>query len=216
VRLAIVMLDPSLRIRRFTPAAEKMLNLIPADIGRPLTDLNLNVAIPDLQRHLDEVIDKASDKEFDVRDREGRWCSLRLRPYRSVDNKIDGAVVVLIDIDTAKRNQATMNRQAELLEQVREPILMWELGGTIVYWNGAAEAVYGYTREQALARRAHELLATSPSLEEFSDELKKEARWRGNLVHTRSDGQKLTVDSRMVLVREADGRNLVIEANRIS
>jgi len=216
VRLAIVMLDPSLRIRRFTPAAEKMLNLIPADIGRPITDLNLNVAIPDLQRHLDEVIDKASDKEFDVRDREGHWCSLRLRPYRSVDNKIDGAVVVLIDIDTAKRNQATMNRQAELLEQVREPILMWELGGTIVYWNGAAEAVYGYTREQALDRRAHELLATSPSLEEFSDELKKEARWRGNLVHTRSDGQKLTVDSRMVLVREADGRNLVIEANRIS
>src|SRR5262249_36698278 len=158
VQMAIVMLGPDLRIRRFTPMAERMMNLIPADIGRPIKDLNLQIEIPNLERLVEEVIDTVSVKEYDVRDKQGRWYSLRVRPYRTLENKIDGAVIVLVDVDNLKRNEETLRRQAELLDQTYEPILIWGFdNANIVYWNRAAEETYGYPREQALGRISHEL-----------------------------------------------------------
>ncbi len=102
VQIAIVMLGPDLSIRRFNPKAEEMLNLIPADLGRPLGDIRLKVEVPDLERVIKEVIDTLNIKELEVQDREGRWYSLRLRPYRTSDNKIDGVVLALVDVDLLK------------------------------------------------------------------------------------------------------------------
>jgi two-component system CheB/CheR fusion protein len=89
VQMAIVIVGPDLRIRRFTPAAEKLLNLRPADLGRPLADIRLNLdGVTDLGPLLTDVIDTVSVKACDVRDTHGHWYSLRLRPYRTVDNKV--------------------------------------------------------------------------------------------------------------------------------
>ena len=214
VQMAIIMLGPNLHIRRFTPMAEKMLNLIPADVGRSIKDLNLNIPMPDLEHNLAEVIETVNVKEFEIRDTQGRWYSLRLRPYRTTDNKIDGVVIVLNDIDVLKRSEQAARRQTELLEQAHEPIFMWELGGTITYWNKAAEEIYGYTKAEALNRRSHELLVTSPPPGVFCEALEKDGRWSGPLTHTTRDGRQIAVDSHMVLVRETDGREVVIEANR--
>src|SRR5207244_460337 len=120
--LAIVMLGPDLRIRKFTPLAEKMFNLIAADVGRPITDIRLGVGVPNLTELMIEVIETVTVKELEVRDKEGRWHILRLRPYRTLENKIDGVVVVLIDVDALKRDQEIQRRQSELLEQTEEPI----------------------------------------------------------------------------------------------
>ena len=214
VQMAIVMLGPNLRIRRLTPTAERAFNLIPADVGRPIRDLNLNISVQDLERHLEEVIDTVTVKEFEVLDKSGKWHLLRLRPYRTVDNVIDGVVVVLIDIDTLKRDQEMLRHQAELLEQARQPILMWEIGGPIIYWNRAAEEVYGYSKPEALTRRNHELLGTVQAAPSIEETLEKYGRWTGELTHTRRDGGKIKVDSRMSLVRQNDGRRLVIESLR--
>src|SRR5262245_55452850 len=80
-QMPILMLDSRLRIRRFTPAAEKLLNLIPTDVGRHIGDLKLNLDCPDLERMIVEVIDSVSSREVETRDSEGRWHSLRVRPY---------------------------------------------------------------------------------------------------------------------------------------
>ena len=104
VQMAIVMLGPDLRVRRFTPLAEKQLNLIPSDEGRPLADIKLNLNhLPDLEPHLKEVLEKGLPKEFEVRDKLGRWFSLRLRPYKTLDNKLDGVVLMLVDIDALRQ-----------------------------------------------------------------------------------------------------------------
>ena len=104
VQMAIVMLGPDLRVRRFTPLAEKLLNLIPSDEGRPMADIKLSLDnMPDLEPHLREVLEKGLPQEFEVRDKLGRWFSLRLRPYKTVDNKLDGVVVMLVDIDALRR-----------------------------------------------------------------------------------------------------------------
>jgi two-component system CheB/CheR fusion protein len=97
VNIPIVMLGNDLRIRRFTPVSQRALNLIPSDVGRPISDINLNLELPRLDRLLTEVIDTLTPKVMDVKDLSGRTHSLRIRPYRTEDNKIDGVVMVLVD-----------------------------------------------------------------------------------------------------------------------
>jgi two-component system, chemotaxis family, CheB/CheR fusion protein len=98
VDIPIVMLDDELRIRRFNPGAQKVLNIIAADIGRPIRDLKLSLRLDNLDELVASVIEELKTREIDVQDREGQWYSLRIRPYRTMENKIDGAVLVLIDM----------------------------------------------------------------------------------------------------------------------
>jgi len=103
VSMPILMLGNDLTVRRFTPLAERFFNLIPSDVGRRITDINPNIVIRDLDRMVSEVIESLRIQEREVQDRDGRWFSLRVRPYRTAENKIDGAVVMLVDIDEIKR-----------------------------------------------------------------------------------------------------------------
>jgi len=101
IQMPIVMVDNALTVRRATPAARSTFNILPTDIGRPLTELRPNIDVPDLENILREVIETLSTRERKVTDQDGREYSLRIRPYRTTDNKIDGAVLTLIDIDGA-------------------------------------------------------------------------------------------------------------------
>ena len=103
IHVAIVIVSNDLRIRRFTPMAERILNLIPSDIGRVIGQIKPNIDCPDLDRLIVECIDSVTPTERDVQDGQGRWYSLRIRPYKSLDNKIDGAVLALFDVDVLKR-----------------------------------------------------------------------------------------------------------------
>jgi two-component system CheB/CheR fusion protein len=102
ISIPIVMLGNDLRIRRFTPSTERVLNLIPTDVGRPITDIKFNIDIPDLQEMLLEVIQNLGPKVRELKDFNGRRYSLRVRPYRTEDNKIDGVVMVLVDLDPSR------------------------------------------------------------------------------------------------------------------
>ena len=122
VQAAIVMLGMDLRIRRFTPSAEILLNLTSGDVGRLLTDMQLNlVGLSDLEVMLKDVLDSLHIKERDVQDKSGHWYSLRLRPYRTVDNVIDGIVVMLVDVNVMKRAQEYTE---SIVATVREPLLV--------------------------------------------------------------------------------------------
>jgi two-component system CheB/CheR fusion protein len=213
VQLPIVMLGPDLRIRRFTPMAEKLLNLIASDVGRPITDIQLGISIPDLEPTLVEVMEAVTVKEMEVRDKQGRWHVLRMRPYRTQDNRIDGAVLVLIDVDTIKHDQETLRRQNALLDQANEAIFMWRLDGGITYWNRGAQDVYQYSPDQVLGRKPYELLATRPAPSAFLEVLQRDGQWTGELTHTRRDGAQVVVESRMVMEQPTDGSALVFEVN---
>ncbi len=128
VQIPIVILDGDLRIRRFTPLAERVLNLIPTDVGRPLSDLRPNIIVPEFERLIAGVTDTLAPKEVDVQDRDGRWHSLRIRPYKTLENKIDGAILALVDIDTMRRSLAEAREAREfadaIVETVRHPLLV--------------------------------------------------------------------------------------------
>ena len=121
VQMAIVILGPDLRIRRFTPVAEKMFNLIPADLGRPIRDVKLALHIPDLDTLLTDAIDALSVKEREIQDGQGRWYLLRIRPYKTLENHINGAVMMVVDIDTLKRAHAYAEA---VVATVRAPVLV--------------------------------------------------------------------------------------------
>ena len=126
--LPIVMLTEDLRIRRFTQKAERILNLIPTDVGRSITDIKLGINLPDLESQVLEVISTVAAKEMEITDRKNRWYSLQIRPYRTTDNKIEGAVLVFIDIDELKKSAEKIKESLDyveaIVETVREPLLI--------------------------------------------------------------------------------------------
>jgi hypothetical protein len=103
VQTAILILGRDLHLRRFTPAAEKLFRLIPADLGRPVQNIALGLTIEDLDACLAEVLDSLHVVEREVQDRHGRWYFLRIRPYRTLENQIDGVVLMLVDIEALRR-----------------------------------------------------------------------------------------------------------------
>ena len=128
VELPILMLQEDLRIRRFTPAAQRIFNLIETDIGRMLSDIRPNINIPDLESLIREAIDTPTVIEREVRDETNRWYSLTIRPYKTIENQIDGAVLSLLDIDNLKRNaeqlRASRDYAEAIVETVRQPLIV--------------------------------------------------------------------------------------------
>ena len=119
--IAIVIVGRDLRIRRFTPLAEKLMHLGPDDVGRPLTDMRSTLLVPELDQIVTEVVDLAADREMEVQDRGGRWYRLRVRPYKTIDARIDGAILVLVDIDSIKRAREFAEN---IVSTVREPLVV--------------------------------------------------------------------------------------------
>jgi len=108
IQLPIVMVDNNLNVRRATPAARAAFNILQSDVGRPITDFKPNIDIPDLEDLLREVLDTLAVRERKVTDNQRRRYSLRVRPYRTNENKIDGAVITLVDIDGEIKREEKM------------------------------------------------------------------------------------------------------------
>ncbi len=107
IDVTVIVLDPSLRIRLYTPSAEKIFHLIPADIGRPFDNISLGVNVQDMEAMLREVMDRLSPKQMQTQDKKGKWYEMRVRPYLTAEKKIDGVVLSFIDINSLMQAKDT-------------------------------------------------------------------------------------------------------------
>jgi len=131
VEVPILILTGDLRLRRSTLAADKVLGLTPADVGRHVSEIRHTLRFPDLEQVAAEVLKTQGVQEIEVQDRSDVWHSMRLRPYRTEDGRINGLVVVLFEIDRLKRSfqevERARNFSRTIVEAVQEPLLV--LGG---------------------------------------------------------------------------------------
>ncbi len=160
VEIAIVIVGADLGIRRFTPMAEKVLNLIPTDIGRPISQIKPNIECPGLEKLIARVIDTVTIHETNVRDSDGHWYSLRIRPYKNVENRIDGAVLALFDI--ASRRPDNKQRQARdhvraVLDTVPVPVVVLDGQHRVQRINRPFAALFQVAADAAVHRSIYDL-----------------------------------------------------------
>lgn len=115
--IATLFLDNDLKVRRFTTQATKIIKLIPGDVGRPITDLASDLLYPELPADALEVLQKLGFAEKPVNARDGRWFTVRIMPYRTLDDRIDGVVITFADITVAKTLEAKLRDKHAVLEK---------------------------------------------------------------------------------------------------
>ena len=128
INIAVVILEMNMGVRYFSPRAKKLLNLINSDIGRPFSDIKPNINIPGLKKIITEVLENLQPLDMDLQDSGGCWYSVRIQAYKTLDNKIDGVVIVYIEIDEMKKSldAAThaQNYAEAIISAVRHPMLI--------------------------------------------------------------------------------------------
>jgi two-component system CheB/CheR fusion protein len=162
VQATLVIVENDLRIRRFTPMAERVLNLIPGDVGRPIGHIKPNIDCPDLGELIHHVVENVTPVEREVRDHLGHWFSLQIRPYKGVDNRIDGAVLALFDIDAAKRHEQELDAARtfaeELSEVVSTPLVTLDRALKVTRVNRAFRETFGAADGAVEGRPVFEVL----------------------------------------------------------
>ncbi len=159
--IGTVFVDYELRILRFTPAASSIINLIPSDVGRPVAHIVSNlVNYSDLVVDAQAVLNNLVPKEIIVQTIAGNWYTMRLQPYRTLDNVIEGAVISFIDITDTVRTRDSLhkanglNRLSIVLRDANDAITMQDMRGRIQAWNPGAVRMYGWSEQEALLMNA--------------------------------------------------------------
>jgi two-component system CheB/CheR fusion protein len=154
ISIPLVMVGRDLRIRRYTRAMEPMLNLIASDVGRSITDLQPRMQLPGLRRLLLDAMEGGDRKPRDIRDAHGRWYSVRVLPSLGPDGKTDGAVLMFIDIDAAKRG---LDFAEAIVETVREPLVTLDQNLEVMKANKAFYDTFHAAPEQTEGRLIYDL-----------------------------------------------------------
>ncbi|MFM9885966.1 MAG: chemotaxis protein CheB [Burkholderiales bacterium] len=149
-QIATIFLDRTMRIRRFTEEAKKLINLIPADVGRPIADLNSRLDHAALAADCQAVLGTLVLKERQVRAHSGQWYLMRIIPFRTAENVIDGLVLTFVDISVVADAQAGLRRMAAIVKDSNDAIAVLTFTGAITAWNHGAERLYGWTEAEAL------------------------------------------------------------------
>ncbi len=159
--VAIVMLTSNLTIRRLTPAAGKLLGLAPGDVGRRISDFNLGFSIELIEEKVKEAVNNVSNVELETRDRTGRYFSLRIRPYKTTDSRIDGAVLTFVDIDETKSKQrmaeATQSYSNAILKTIHDPLVILDRKFRIERVNEAFYRTFKVESKDTIGRSLYDL-----------------------------------------------------------
>lgn len=119
--IVTIFLDNDLHVRRFTPGANKLFKLIPGDVGRPLSDITSDLLYPEMIEETREVLRTLAFSEKQISASNGRWFSVRIMPYRTMEDVIGGVVITFADITAAKKLEAELRGENARLKKLLQP-----------------------------------------------------------------------------------------------
>ena len=169
--IGTVFVDHQLRIMRFTPAASAIINLILSDVGRPVSHIVSNlVGYDQLLADVQGVLNTLTPKEVSVQTADSRWYTMRIQPYRTLDNVIEGAVISFVDTTETVHAREALHKANELarlavvVRDAHDAVTVQDLGGRILAWNPGAVRIYGWSEAEALLMNVRERIP--PALRE--------------------------------------------------
>lgn len=193
VRIPILILGDDGRIRRFTPTAEKLLNLMPGDIGRPIRNIRLGLDVPGLDDMIALVRKNGTELQQDVKAVDGNWYSVRLSPYRTRDQRINGVVIAFVDIHELKQGEEDLRTEINLTSAILDAsandllVVVLDREGRIARFNRACQALTGYSLEEVRGKHiwdflvpADEVPLAKAAFDEVHDgsPVRREYHWR--------------------------------------
>jgi two-component system CheB/CheR fusion protein len=161
--IGTIFLDTKLMIQRFTPAAAKVINLIQTDVGRPVGDIVPRLAAYDsLVRDISTVLDTLVPREEEVQTREGQWYLMRIQPYRTIENVIEGAVLTFVDITEQKRVRDALSEKENqlrlLVENMGDVISRMTPDGTYLYVSPSCRRLLRFEPSDLLRTRVFDYI----------------------------------------------------------
>jgi two-component system CheB/CheR fusion protein len=197
--IGTIFIDRSLRVKFSTPRARMIFNLLDTDIGRPLTDITTRIHYEHLRSDVQTVLERLQSVEREVPTDDGRWHLMRMLPYRTSDNHIDGVVITFQDITERRRNEVKIRDSEERLRLLIDSALDYAIftmtdDGLVDSWNAGAERLFGYTASEIIGSPADILFTPEDQAVGASARELEEARRHGRAAderyHVRKNGAR--------------------------
>ena len=174
--IATIFVDHHLCIMRFTPAATQIINLIPVDIGRHVGHIvSKLVGYDSLVEDVESVLETLLPKDLEVQAEDGKWYTMRIQPYRTLDNVIEGAVITFVDITEMKKSDELLQeahgqiRLAVVARDSQDAITVLDMKGDILSWNPSAQRLLGWSEKEALSMNIQDMLPKDLQAEELEN-----------------------------------------------
>ena len=217
-QIGTIFLDTNLKIKRFTPAATDIFNLIQTDLDRPISDITSKIRYKQLKKDSQEVLDTLMVKETEVQDTNNNWFAIRMSPYRTIENIIDGVVITFVNItkikraEKALRDSETNRRLAAVVRDSNDAITVQDFEGNITAWNKGAVNMYGYSEGEALKMNILDIVPEDKRKEAlaFIKKLQKEDVESFETQRITKDGKQLNVWLTVTKLFDDDGKPTAI------
>ncbi|WP_454062355.1 CheR family methyltransferase [Candidatus Nitrospira salsa] len=206
--IATVFLDKQLRIKLYTTPITNIIKIIPSDIGRPIEDLVSKLTSNGLTQDAAEVLHTLTNKEKEVSTTENGLYTMRIFPYRTTDDKIEGVVIIFIDIKDLKQQQEMNNQLLAIIESSEDGFIGYTIEGTIIGWNTAAYKIYGYSHREVYNHNI-DIIIPDEHKEEM-DRIRKQVRQGESIrpfesIRKRKDGKRISVLITISSIRDRHG-----------
>ena len=212
--IGTIFLDREMRVKLSTPAATQIFNLLKSDVGRPLSDITSQLGYEEMYKDVRTVLDDLRTVERQLQTREGRWTRMRIRPYRTTDDRIDGVVITFQD-ETDRHNAEERLREGEerlrlLIDGANDyAIFTMSPVGMIDSWNTGAERMFGYRNDEIIGRHVDVLFTPEDRAAGVPAQELRQAHERGRTsderFHLRRDGSRFYCSGATIRLGERPG-----------
>ncbi len=213
--IGTIFLDRSLRVKLSTPRARDVFNLLPLDVGRPLSDITSSVLYDGLATDADYVLETLKSIEQEIQARDGRWFLTRVLPYRTTDQRIEGVVITFQDITGRRAAEASVRASEERLRLLIDSLKDYAIftitpDGTIDSWNSGARRMFGYESDEILGKPVDSIFteedraAGIPGAE--LERARRDGRAEDERWHQRKDGTRLYCSGVTTVLGESETR----------